>query len=356
LHSTSLLFGFVSFLLTELERVRTTPPTTGNMRRFNRLHLQELSPEAKRRLAWLDFYESHGHNASLTCRHFCISRSTFYTWKKRFKRSDLTTLEDRSSRPRRCRQRTWTTAEVLAVQELRALYPTWGKAKLQRLLEKAGKRLSVSRVGRILAYLKRTGKLIEPLRRTSARRRPWKRPYAVRKPREYVPRLPGDLVQIDTVDVRPEPGVVLKQFTAIDVVSRWSVPLLAADATASSARRALDALLARMPFTVRAIQVDGGSEFMGVFEETVQARQLRLFELPPRSPKLNGCVERANRTFREEFYDCTNVRPTVAALGQALRQYEHLYNTVRPHQALAYLTPAEFLETIPAQEALSGTS
>lgn len=36
-------------------------------------------------------------------------------------------------------------------------------------------------------------------------------------------RAPGDIIQIDTMDGRPEPGVVLKQFTAMDVVSRWSV-------------------------------------------------------------------------------------------------------------------------------------
>ena len=53
----------------------------------------------------------------------------------------------------------------------------------------------------------------------------------------------------------------------------------------------LDRLTARMPFSVRAIQVDGGSEFQAAFEEAYQARGIRLFILPPRSPELNGCVE-----------------------------------------------------------------
>ena len=78
-----------------------------------------------------------------------VSRSTFYRWRKRFDRRDLTTLEERSSRPKRCRRRTWTTAEILAVQTIRERYPSWGKAKLQVLLAKAGMMLSVSRVGRI---------------------------------------------------------------------------------------------------------------------------------------------------------------------------------------------------------------
>jgi hypothetical protein len=58
-----------------------------------------------------------------------------------------------------------------------------------------------------------------------------------------------------------------------------------------------------MPFAIRAIQVDGGSEFHAAFEAECQRRALRLFVLPPRSPKLNGAVERAQRTHREEFYE-----------------------------------------------------
>ena len=316
---------------------------TRAMRRAGKLRLQELSAEAKRRLRWFDWHEEHGRNVSLTSRHFGISRSTFYAWQKRFRRYDLRSLEGRSSRPKRVRQRTWRTEEVLAIQELREQHPRWGKAKLAVLLLRRGLRVAVTRVGRILAYLKQTGKLKEPRRRLSAHRRAWKRPYATRKPRDYRPGLPGDLVQLDTVDIQPEPGVRLKQFTAIDVVSRWAVAFLASDATASSARRALAAIQAQMPFSVRAIQVDGGSEFMSVFEEAVEAAGIRLFELPPRSPKLNGCVERSNRTYREEFYDCTDALATVTALSPALARWDVVYNTIRPHQSLGYLTPAEAL-------------
>ena len=38
---------------------------------------------AKQRLKWLDYYQAHGENASLTCRYFGISRQTFYRWKRR---------------------------------------------------------------------------------------------------------------------------------------------------------------------------------------------------------------------------------------------------------------------------------
>ena len=62
--------------------------------------------------------------------------------------------------------------------------------------------------------------------------------------------------------------------------------------------------------------------------------------MPPRSPKLNGHVERANRTHTEEFYEITPTNFALAPLNAELRAWEHTYNTVRPHQALGYLTPA----------------
>ncbi|MCD6453191.1 MAG: hypothetical protein J7K77_02775 [Dehalococcoidales bacterium] len=42
------------------------------------------------------------------------------------------------------------------------------------------------------------------------------------------------------------------------------------------------------------------------FEEECQRRGIKLFVLPPRSPKLNGHVERAQRTHTEEFYEVTD--------------------------------------------------
>jgi transposase InsO family protein len=202
-------------------------------------------------------------------------------------------------------------------------------------------------VGRILDRLRRTGELREPVGRgISARKRSWRRPHAVRKPADFAARRPGDLVQVDTLDVRPLPGLVFKQFTARDVVSRWDTLELARRASSRSAVALLDALAARMPFGVRAISVDNGSEFMAEFEAACAARQIALLTLPPRSPKLNGAVERANRTHTEEFYEVTDAEPELEAFQAELRAWEVVYNTVRPHQALGYLTPAEYLTSV----------
>jgi len=147
--------------------------------------------------------------------------------------------------------------------QLRLQFPRWGKDKLVRLLGLRHGAVSTSMVGRILAHLKRSGRLIEPLlaKTPGSRRSLWPRPYAVRKPKQYAVSRPGDLVEVDTLDVRPVPGVIIKQFTARDVVSRCDVIQTHTRATAVTAAKFLETLQHRMSFPIRAVQVDGGSEF-----------------------------------------------------------------------------------------------
>lgn len=316
---------------------------TPGYRRLSRL--TDLSREAARRLKWFDYYYSHGENARLTCRHFDISPQTFYRWKRRYSTKDLARMEARSRRPRRVRQPEYSPELVEAVRSLREQYPRWGKDKLIVLLRGAGFVTSTSTVGRILKRLHERGLLHEPQGNgISARKRQRTRPYAVRKPKEYVATAPGDIVEVDTLDVRPLPGVILKHFTARDIVSRWDVVEAHTRATSHTASAFIDVLLERMPFPVKAIQVDGGSEFQDLFESECERRGIHLFVLPPRAPKLNGHVERAQRTHTEEFYELTHSSFEIDELNQALREWERIYDTVRPHQALGYLTPEQFLQ------------
>jgi transposase InsO family protein len=281
-----------------------------------------------------------------TCRHFGIARSTFYRWQQRHDPHDLSLLENRSSRPRRVRRPTWTAAQVAAVQQARERYPRWGKEKLAIVLRREGLALSVSMVGRILHDLKRRRLLVAPVTTQLRPHARHARPYAIRKPKAYALAAPGDLVQVDTMHLTPLPGLERRHFSAVDVVSRWSVTGVRATATAGTARDFLAELHDRLPFPLRAIQVDGGSEFMAEFEAACQARGIALFVLPPRSPKLNGHVERANRTHRSEFWELYDGELELPPLQAALRAWEETYNHLRPHQALGYLTPAEHLATL----------
>ena len=306
-----------------------------------------LSRAAQVRLGWMSYYQ-RCRNAARTCRRYGISRQTFYRWKGRWDPQDLSRLEERSRRPQRVRKPTWSAELVERVIHYRQRFPRWGKDKLVVLLRREGRAVSTSMVGRILTRLKAQGRLPESPRRgvpvAAVRRRLRCRPWAERKPKYWRIEHPGDLVQVDTKQVRPARGVLWYHFSARDTVSRWDALAVFPRATALTAAQFLDHLRERMPFPIRALQVDGGSEFAADFEHACQVRQIRLFVLPRCSPKLNGRVERAHRTHNEEFYEMTpDATASFPQLNQQLQHWERIYNTVRPHQALGYLTPQQFL-------------
>ena len=320
----------------------------GVLCRFSKLGYAQLSEDAKERSRYISCFCSlreQGVSSSEASQIIGISRATLYRWERRLRVQGIGGLEERSRRPRRTRKPTWSVDLIQAVLSLREQYPCWGKDKLVLLLQENGWQVSTSMVGRILTYLKDRGILREPRRSgVSARKSSRRRPYAIRKPKDYQVQHPGDLVEMDTMDVRPLPGVVLKHFTARDVVSRWDVLGVFTQATANTASKFLYDVLERMPFTVKAVQVDGGSEFEAGFESACEERGIRLFVLPPRSPKLNGHVERAHRTHAEEFYELYNGDLDSATLRRALREWEQVYNCVRPHQALDGQTPIGYLK------------
>jgi|WetSurMetagenome_2_1015567.scaffolds.fasta_scaffold302828_1 putative transposase len=303
----------------------------------------ELSQKERDRLRAITLFQ-HTKDASLVGETFGISRATLYRWVKQCDTRDPSSLKEKSRRPRRVRKPEWSKELVQAVRDLREQYPRWGKDKLAVLLARTGWHASVSTVGRIMTSLKKRGQLAEPKGTVISAKRRVKRFYAVRKPRGYPVQYPGDLVQIDTLDVRPLPSVIFKQFTARDMVSRWDVIEVRSVATARTAAEFLITLDARMPFPLRAIQVDGGSEFYADFESACKEKGILLYVLPPKSPKLNGHVERANRTHTEEFYEVYPTTWTVRELNEELQEWERTYNCIRPHQSLGYKTPLQFLQ------------
>lgn len=268
-----------------------------------------------------------------------ISRATLYRWHAR--------LESRSKRPHRTRSPQWSHEIVRTVERLRAEHPMWGKRKLGVLLARTGCTVSVSTVGRILRSLMDRGTVVPVpiLRRKPGGRR--FRPigaerHARRLPKGLKPTRPGELVQLDTLFINIAPDRAIKHFTAYDPVAKWTTARVASRATAASASALLDKLIAEAPFPIQGLQVDGGSEFMAEFEQACAARKLRLFVLPPKQPQLNGAVERAQASWRYEFYACHDLPARLDQLQPLVDRFARHFNHVRPHQALGDLTPAEY--------------
>ena len=71
---------------------------------------------------------------------------------------------------------------------------------------------------------------------------------------------------------------------------------------------------------------------------------ISLYVLPPRSPKINGCVERSNGTMRYEFYALHSQFEVLSELNDKLSVFMQFYNEKRPHQRLNYLSPLRYLK------------
>ena len=77
------------------------------------------------------------------------------------------------------------------------------------------------------------------------------------------------------------------------------------------------------------------------FENACQQLCVPLRDLPPRSPKFDGCVERAGRSVRIELWDLCDGPLTIEQVAQRLASYEFFYNYQRHHASLPYQTPNE---------------
>jgi len=112
--------------------------------------------------------------------------------------------------------------------------------------------------------------------------------------------------------------------------------------TSTAAADFLYHLRTKFPFPIKAIQIDGGSEFMDQFEAACERVGILLFQNPPAQPELNGGVERSNRTHREEFYEVQDVSLNLEEHNQQLARYEYDHNYIRLHWALELQTPFQY--------------
>ena len=141
-------------------------------------------------------------------------------------------------------------------------------------------------------------------------------------------------------------GLKIKEFRAVDPTTRISISRIYSSANAVYAREFLKEVIFELDFPIKSIQVDGGSEFMAEFEEYCEEQGIKLYVLPPRSPKMNGYVERTNETYRYEFWNVYELPDTIEEVRKLHRKYERKYNCERMHQSLNYLTPMDYYYTL----------
>lgn len=303
-------------------------------------HAEELRQKLRKcrkllrsKVSWKDIAEIVG-----------MSKASYYRIAKKVSALGILGFIKQSTRPKQMRQ-SQVPQEVLdLVLKLRLENRTYGKAKLSVILRRDhGIRISESTVGRIISKLLAKGKISRSLSASRPKRnRNFKKGYAQRWQYGMRGKVPGELIQIDHMTAIVN-GIACKHFQAWDPVSKFIIAKVTSNATSAAATKFLEQVIREVPFVVKSIQVDGGSEFMKDFEAECEKRKIPLYVLPPRRPQWNGGVERGNRTFREEFYSQPAfLWDSVGDINAALQKAVHKYNSYRPHFHLKGMTPYEY--------------
>ena len=301
----------------------------------------EPSEEAKRRMTIIRWCEEHDRKVRLTARHFGFSPDTISRWANAYQKWGPGGLEKGSRRPKNVRQPQTPAAVVQRILALREERPAWGREKLRVLLLDEGISISAKSIDRVLKHLRARGVLREPALYRKAPKAHLKR---LRRPHGLLVQEPGALIQMDSKQVRMTNGKAVFQFGAVDCFTRKRVVALAPRLTSQQGARFLHKVLAGFPFPVQAIQSDGGSEFLGEFTRTVSELKLTHYFNRPNYPQGNGRIERSFRTDDDEFYHVYELPANLGGLEHALLTWNQVYETIRPHQALGYLTPNQFYQ------------
>ncbi len=275
-------------------------------------------------------------NVARVCRRFGISRKSFYKWKRRHAEHGDAGLCDRPRTPHRSPRATARDiiSKILYLRQHYHFGPGRIAAYLHRFHQIV---IAVSSVHRILA---RHG-----MNRLPANQK--HQPHGKRWQRYEKPQ-PGHRLQLDVKFLERIPGTRrrLYQFTAIDDCTRIRVLKIYDACNQRTAILFIDDVLRRLPFRVQVVQTDNGAEFQSQFHWHLETRDIRHVYIRPRTPRLNGKVERSHRVDDQEFYqllDKGGVTDDIHLFNEKLREWEDYYNYHRPHGALGGQTPYERL-------------
>jgi transposase InsO family protein len=270
------------------------------------------------------------------CLHFGISRKTFYKWKKRWEEHGDAGLADQWQAPRRMPNA--TPPEVVSkILYLRQNYH-FGPRKIADYLHRFhGVSVAGATVHRVL-------------RRNGMNRLPTSQKYQrhAKRWKRYEKPQPGHRLQMDVKFLERIPGTRkrLYQFTAIDDCTRIRVLKIYDSCTQVTAIRFADEVIRRLPFRIQVIQTDNGAEFQSRFHWHLEELDIRHVYIRPRTPRLNGKVERSHRVDDQEFYqllDKDGISDDIHLFNKKLREWENYYNYHRPHSSLDGQTPYERL-------------
>jgi len=313
-----------------------------SMRRFSQNEV------AQERLKVIKYYAKYGEHT--TKEAFNIGRGTIFVWKKRLNLSQgrITSLIPSLTKPHKARGMTTDPRVFEYIKDLRLKYPRLGKEKIYFLLVSYCKQeglmpIKESTIGKVIKrnnlFYQKEGRLYHNPASRFAKMTKVKR-LRIR----YAPKHKElGHIQMDTI-LRFQDGIKYYFYTAIDTKGKFAFVLPFKTLTSANTLDFYLKLIQVIPYKIFSVQTDNGLEFLGLFDAYLLKQAVPHVFTYPRCPRINGVVERFNRTVQEDFIDYnldTLHEPKTFSLK--LADYLLFYNLVRPHKTLGNIPPIVYL-------------
>jgi transposase InsO family protein len=293
---------------------------------------------ARERLKIIEFYKLYGEKT--TKEAFDIGRDTVWIWKKRLKtgRNSLASLIPTPTTPKTQRKMTTNLKVISEIKRLREKYPRLGKDKIKPILDKYCLReglipISSSTIGKVIKrnnfFFQKTGRIYHDPSSKWAKNKAGLRRARVR----YAPKPTGvGYLEMDTV-LRFVDGIKYYFYQAVDVKGKFAFSWMYKHLNSQNTVDFMKKIEYVFPFPIKVIQTDNGLEFLGDFEDYLKKRNISHVFIYPRCCRINGVVERFNRTIQENFIDNNlDIIHSPKIFLENLIDYLLFYNTERVHE------------------------
>jgi transposase InsO family protein len=308
----------------------------------------DRSEIAQERLKIIEFYDEYGEKA--TKQAFGADRKLIYVWKKKMTNNGKTlqSLVPESTRPIRTRTMKTDQRIIDFLKEKRQKHPRIGKEKLKPLLDAYCKHTDIATVSEstIGKIIKRHKMLYQTSGRTY--HSPSTKRLAIkRQKRQRVKHPPKHKefghFQADSLHQFSD-GIKRYVISAIDSKLKFSFSACYKHLSSRTGRDFFQKLLSVYPLDIKSVQTDNGMEFLGECDDYLKSQKIPHLFTYPRCPRINGCIERYNRTLREEFLNHhIYLIEDPKQINLKLVDYLIFYNTERPHKALGLMSPLDYL-------------
>ncbi|MEQ8671884.1 MAG: IS481 family transposase [Aggregatilineales bacterium] len=296
---------------------------------------QEAKDELRLRLKLTVLEYAKYFGATNACQEFGVPRSSFYEWKKKYAQEGRAGLVRK--KPVAKNYPAKTSLEVIEkILELRSVYQLGSKRIVYYLDRYHGITISESTITRVL-------------RSHGVNRLPKTAPKRALHSKRYAKTVPGHHVQVDVkfLQFHDYEGKIIQryQYTAIDDATRVRALKIFPKHNQDAAIQFIDYVIETFPFRISTIRTDRGHEFQARFHWHVEDQGMQHVYIKPRTPQLNGKVERSHRTDQTEFYQLLTYTDDVD-LNAKLEAWENFYNYDRPHISLDGKTPYEVMKSL----------